>query len=124
MAIERRWGHEAMTDLERGIAIGFLAAIFWFSLGVFMISMYVRKCLRPDLMRIIFVIAFLLSIIGFLRQNSILSSTAFYSILLFPFLDWLDISVRIPESTTSTLLYSMVQTIVLLIISFLINIIL
>jgi hypothetical protein len=124
MARERRWGHEAMTDLERGIAIGFLAAIFWFSLGIAMIPLFVKKCLRPDLMRIIFVIAFLLSIVGFLKQTSVLSSTAFYSIVLFPFLDWLDISIRIPENTTSTLLYSIIQTIVLLIISFLIDIIL
>ena len=86
MAIERRWGHDAMTDLERGIGVGGLVAIFWFSLGTVVVSMFVKRCLRPDLMRIIFVIAFLLSIIGFLKQNSILSSTAFYSIVLFPFL--------------------------------------
>ena len=117
------WGSKVLTNLE-GAEIGFFLALLWFLFGSILIPTHVMKCFRPDLMRIIFVIAFLLSIIGFLKQNHILSSTAFYSIILFPFLDWLDISIRIPKNMTSTLLYSIIQTIVLLIISLLIDIVL
>lgn len=126
ITLDKGMGSIYTTDLEMAFFLGSIAALSWIAVAIPLIaaSDLLKSCLRPDLMRIIFVIAFLLSIVGFLKQNTVLSNTAFFSVVLFPFLDWLDISIKIPQNTASTLLYSIAQTIVLLFINALLDLIL
>jgi len=121
-AISRRtrFPHEA---LAMGAALAFMGSIIWSTIWWIEIEgrKMIRHCLRPDLMRAVFVLAVLCSIVGIFRVNYVLVSAAFFSVFLFPFLDWLDISIKIPQNATSTLLFAILQIVVLSLISILID---
>jgi hypothetical protein len=72
-------------------------------------------------MKIVFVIALICSITGIFYGNYKLVNAAFFSIYLFPFLDWLDIPIKIPQSTAGALIFSILQYLAILLINFLID---
>ena len=79
------------------------------------------ECMHPGLMRFTFVFAFIFSLISLSTRNVTLANMAFFSVFLYPFLEWLDISVKIPQNASSTLFFGILQFIALYIISYLID---
>lgn len=104
--------------LVLGLSLAFFSV--WLAIS-FEIDLHV---LRSDLMRIIFVIALLCTVLGVSTLNYALVSGALLSVFLFPFLDWLDISIKIPQNPASALLFSIFQIMVLSLISLLIELLL
>ena len=71
-----------------------------------------------------FIMLILIIIFGFVSlysHNITFSNMAFFSVLLYPFLEWLDLSVKIPQNASSTLLFGMLQCIMLYLLSYLLE---
>ena len=112
------------SEMDAYFGAIFVPCFFWFMMFMVVAGSQDLHVLRPDLMRYVFVIALLCSILGIAKLNFTLVSAALLSIFLFPFLDWLDISIKIPQSSTSALFFSILQIIVLSLVSLLIELIL
>lgn len=115
-------GAETNTDrllcFSIAALVGLLWGIFWFYLPI---GGEHPGVLRPDLMRIVFVVALLCIVLSLLIDSFTLASVAFLSIFLFPFLDWLKIPKKVPHHPLGALLYSVFQVIILTLVSLLIQ---
>lgn len=105
-------------------AIVFVTFLFYFPCSMFAIMFAydsINECSHPRLMKLTFVFALICSLIGITTGDFTFAAAALYSILLYPFLEWLDIPVRLPKNIASTLLFSMLEIILVYFISFLIE---
>lgn len=121
---QKAWTTEYTDSLGWGVLLGMMGGTLWliiwlsYSLGEMKTDLH---CSRPDIMRTVFVIALFCSIAGIFSMNFVLVSVGFFSVFLFPFLDWLNISVKIPQTTISGFIYSIIHTIIVSVISILVD---
>ncbi len=107
------FGNEEMFSLSMKVWI-----VMWIFGSISFIFLDI-DCVHPGLMKFTYVFALLFSLISLYSDNNIFSNMAFFSVFLYPFLDWLDRSLDISENASSTLLFGILKFIFLFIISYL-----